>query len=159
MPENSGNSTFDYMYLWVIMRRLKTYTPSTMISERLNGIALMHVCQKIVPDIEMVIDLFTVTNRGLNFIWILLVFNQYIVFALRIIFANITCIYFSDISGLIYIIIIPILMEHVQIFKLSVKTYMLTYFLSFLIVGINQYQVMVKFQSSTSIQICSYYSL
>ena len=128
MPENSGNSTFDYMYLWVIMRRLKTYTPSTMISERLNGIALMHVCQKIVPDIEMVIDLFTVTNRGLNFIWILLVFNQYIVFALRIIFANITCIYFNDISGLIYIIIISILMEHVQTFKLSVKTYTLIYF-------------------------------
>ena len=92
-----------------------------MISKRLNGIALMHVHQEIVPDIEKVIDLFAVTNRRLNFIWILLVFNQYIVFALRIIFANITCIYFSDISGLIYIIIISIWMEHVQTFKLSVK--------------------------------------
>ena len=50
------------------MRRLKTYTRSTMISERLNGIALMHVHQEIVPDIEKVIDLFAVTNRRLNFI-------------------------------------------------------------------------------------------
>ena len=50
------------------MRRLKTYTRSTMISKRLNGIALMHVHQEIVPDIEKVIDLFAVTNRRLNFI-------------------------------------------------------------------------------------------
>ena len=98
------------------------------MSERLNVIKLMYVHQEIVPDTEKVIDLFAVTNRRLNFIWILLVFNQYIVFALRIIFANIICIYFSDISGLIYIIIIPILMEHVQIFKLPVETYTLTYF-------------------------------
>ena len=50
------------------MRRLKTYTRSTVISERLNGIALMHVHQKIVPDNKKVIDLFAVTNRRLNFI-------------------------------------------------------------------------------------------
>ena len=50
------------------MRRLKTYTGSTTISERLNGIALMHVHQEIVPDIEKVIDLFAVSNRKLNFI-------------------------------------------------------------------------------------------
>ena len=50
------------------MRRLKTYPRSTMISERLNGIALVHVHQEIVPDIEKVIALFAVTNRGLNFI-------------------------------------------------------------------------------------------
>ena len=34
------------------MRRLKTYTRSTMVSERLNGIALKHVHQEIVPNIE-----------------------------------------------------------------------------------------------------------
>ena len=50
------------------MRRLKTYTRSTMISERLNVVALMHVHQEIVPDIEKVIDLLAVTNRRLNFI-------------------------------------------------------------------------------------------
>ena len=40
------------------MRRLKTYTRSTTVSERLNGIALMYVHQEIVPDTEKVIDLF-----------------------------------------------------------------------------------------------------
>ena len=83
------------------MKRLKTYTRSTMISERLNGIVLMHVHQNVVPNIEKVIDLFAVINRRLDFIWYLLVFNQYIVFALKFIFATITCTYFSDISGLI----------------------------------------------------------
>ena len=45
------------------MRRLKTYTRNTMISEKLNRIALMHVHQEIVPDIGNVIDLFAVTNK------------------------------------------------------------------------------------------------
>ena len=49
------------------MRRLKTYTRSTMISERLNGIAFLQVHQEIVPDIEKVSDLFAVTNRSLIF--------------------------------------------------------------------------------------------
>ena len=49
------------------MRRLKTYSRSTMVSERLNGIALMHVHQEIVPDIEKVIDLFSTKNRRLSF--------------------------------------------------------------------------------------------
>ena len=49
------------------MRRLKTYTRSTMVSERLNGIAFMHVHQEIVPDIEKVIDLFSTENRRLSF--------------------------------------------------------------------------------------------
>ena len=49
------------------MRRLKTYTRSTMVSERLNGIALMHVHQEIVPDIEKVIDLFSTKNRRRSF--------------------------------------------------------------------------------------------
>ena len=66
-------------------RWLETYTRWTMISERLSGIALMHVHQEIVPDKEKVIDLFAVTNRRFNFIWFLLVSNQYIIFAFKII--------------------------------------------------------------------------
>ena len=50
------------------MRRLKTYSRSTMVSERLNDIALIHVHQEIVPDIEKVIDLFSTKNRSLSFI-------------------------------------------------------------------------------------------
>ena len=49
------------------MRRLKTYTGSTLISDRLNGITLTHVHQEIVPDVEKVIDLFAETNRRLKF--------------------------------------------------------------------------------------------
>ena len=77
------------------MRKLKAYIRSTMISERLNEIALMHVHQEIVPDIEKAIDLLVVTNRRLNFIW--LVFNQYTEFALKlflqVLFAFISVIY------------------------------------------------------------------
>ena len=61
-------TTYTCERLFSSMRRLKTYTRSTMTSERLNGIALMHVHQEIVLDIEKVIDLFAVTNRRLNFI-------------------------------------------------------------------------------------------
>ena len=49
------------------MRRLKTFTRSTMVSERLNGIAFMHVHQEIVPDIGKVIDVFSTKNRRLSF--------------------------------------------------------------------------------------------
>ena len=49
------------------MRRLKNYTRSTMVSERLNEIALMHVHQKIILDTEKVIDLYAGKNRRLNF--------------------------------------------------------------------------------------------
>ena len=49
------------------MRRLKTYTRKTVVSERLNGVALMHVYQEIVPDIEKVIDLFSTKNRRPSF--------------------------------------------------------------------------------------------
>ena len=45
------------------MRRLKTYTISTMVLERLHGIALMHVHQEIVSDIEKVVDLFFTKNK------------------------------------------------------------------------------------------------
>ena len=41
------------------MRRPKTYTRSTMSSERLNGVAFMHVHQEIVPDTDKVTDLFS----------------------------------------------------------------------------------------------------
>ena len=49
------------------IRRLKIYARSTMISERLIGIALMDVHQEIVPDIEKVIGLFSTKNRRLSF--------------------------------------------------------------------------------------------
>ena len=49
------------------IRRLKTYTRNTMVSERLNGIALMHVHQEIVTDIGKVIDLFSTKSRRLGF--------------------------------------------------------------------------------------------
>ena len=49
------------------MKRLKTYTRSTAVSEILNDIALMHLHQEIVPDIEKVIDLFSTENRRLSF--------------------------------------------------------------------------------------------
>ena len=39
-----------------------------MVSERLNGIALMHIHQEIVPDVEKVIDLYALKNRRLNFV-------------------------------------------------------------------------------------------
>ena len=51
------------------IRGLKIYTRSTMISEILNRITLMHVHQEVVPDIEKVVDLFAATNKKLNFIW------------------------------------------------------------------------------------------
>ena len=41
------------------MRRLKNYTRSTMISEKLNGIGLMHVNQEIIRDTEKVTDIYT----------------------------------------------------------------------------------------------------
>ena len=40
-----------------------------MVSEILNGIALMHVHQEINPDIEKVIDLFSTKNKRLSFTW------------------------------------------------------------------------------------------
>ena len=49
------------------MRRLKDYTRSTMTSDRFNGLAMMYIHQEIVPDVEKVIDLFSVSNRKLEF--------------------------------------------------------------------------------------------
>ena len=39
----------------------------TAVSEILNDIALMHLHQEVVPDIEKVIDLFSTKNRRLSF--------------------------------------------------------------------------------------------
>ena len=60
-------TTCTYEISFSSMRRLKNYIHSTMVSERLNGIALMHVHQEIIRDIERVIDLYTGQNRRLNF--------------------------------------------------------------------------------------------
>ena len=49
------------------VKRLKTYTRSTRVSERLNDIAFIPVYQEIVPNIEKVIDLFSTKNRRLSF--------------------------------------------------------------------------------------------
>ncbi|XP_065675832.1 52 kDa repressor of the inhibitor of the protein kinase-like [Hydra vulgaris] len=49
------------------LRRLKNYTRSTMVEERLNGLALMNIHTESVIDIEKVIDKFEITNRRLSF--------------------------------------------------------------------------------------------
>ena len=46
---------------------LKDYKRSTMVEERLNGLALMKIHQEIVPDIEKVIDKFSTENTRLKF--------------------------------------------------------------------------------------------
>ena len=48
-------------------RQLKTYARSTMVLERLNGIALMQVRQEIVLETEKVIDIFSTKNRRRTF--------------------------------------------------------------------------------------------
>ena len=40
------------------LRRIKTYTESTLSENRLNGLALMSIHQEIVPDISRVIEIF-----------------------------------------------------------------------------------------------------
>lgn len=49
------------------LRILKNYQRSTMVEDRLNGLALMKIHQEIVPDIEKVIDKFSVGNTRLKF--------------------------------------------------------------------------------------------
>ena len=49
------------------LRILKDYKHSTMVKEHLNGLALMKIHQEIVPDIEKVIDKFSVGNTRLKF--------------------------------------------------------------------------------------------
>ena len=50
------------------MRRLKSYTRSTMGGGRLNGLALMHVHKDIVINIDKVINKFAIKNRRLHFV-------------------------------------------------------------------------------------------
>ena len=45
-------TTCTYERSFSAMRRLKSYARSTMVSKRLNSIALMHFRQEIAPDIE-----------------------------------------------------------------------------------------------------------
>ena len=49
------------------LRTLKNYQRSTMVEERLNGLALMKIHQEIVPDIEKVIDKIALGNTRLKF--------------------------------------------------------------------------------------------
>ena len=49
------------------LRRLKTYTRSTMVAERLNGLALLHVHKDISVNIDKLIDLYAMKNRRLKF--------------------------------------------------------------------------------------------
>ena len=46
---------------------LKDYKRSTMVEERLNGLALMNIHQEIVLDTDKVIDKFSVGNTRLKF--------------------------------------------------------------------------------------------
>nr|XP_047129563.1 uncharacterized protein LOC124809494 [Hydra vulgaris] len=50
-----------------VMRRLKDYMRTTMSEDRLNGLALMYIHQKIVPCIDNVINRFSIKNRRLDF--------------------------------------------------------------------------------------------
>ena len=68
-----------------------------------------------------------------------MVFNQYIILALQNIFAIITCIYFSQISALIYIIIEYILMKLAQIYVVCSKLHR-RIFASLLVMDINRCQ-------------------
>ena len=49
------------------LRRLKTYTHSTMVAERLNGLALLYVHKDIIVNMDKVIDLYAMKNRRLKF--------------------------------------------------------------------------------------------
>ena len=48
------------------LRRLKTYNRSTMLEDRLNGLALMQIHQEIELDVQEVINKFSSGNRRLN---------------------------------------------------------------------------------------------
>lgn len=49
------------------LRNLKTYQRSTMVEDRLNGLALMGIHTEVVPDVEKVIDKFAEGNTRLKF--------------------------------------------------------------------------------------------
>ena len=50
------------------LQRLKNYSRSTMVEDCLNGVALMHIHQEIEPDINSIIDKFSVANRRMDLI-------------------------------------------------------------------------------------------
>ena len=51
------------------LRRLKNYNRSTMLEDRLNGLALMHIPQEIIPDVDEVINKFALMGpRKLEFV-------------------------------------------------------------------------------------------
>ena len=50
------------------LRRLKDYKRSTMINERLNAIALLHIHKELILDVEEVIDVFARDPRRLELI-------------------------------------------------------------------------------------------
>ena len=54
---------------------LKTYTRSTMVAERLNGLALFHVHKDIIVKIDKVIDLYAMKNQRLKFYLISILIN------------------------------------------------------------------------------------
>ena len=49
------------------LRRLKSYTHSPMVAERLNGLALLHVHKDIIVNIDKVIHLYAMKNQRLKF--------------------------------------------------------------------------------------------
>ena len=48
------------------LRRLKNYNRSTMVENRLNGLALLHIHREINPDTSLVIDTFALHDRKLK---------------------------------------------------------------------------------------------
>ena len=49
-----------------VLRRLKNYNRSTMVENRLNGLALMQIHQVIEPDVHQVLDIFASGNMRLD---------------------------------------------------------------------------------------------
>ena len=49
------------------LRRLKIYTRSTLVAERLNGLALLHVHKDFIVNIDKAIDLYAMKNQRLKF--------------------------------------------------------------------------------------------
>ena len=52
--------------LFSALRRLKNYNRSTMVDDRLNGLALLYVHQEIHPDIQKIIDVFASDKRRIE---------------------------------------------------------------------------------------------
>ena len=60
------------------LRRLNTHTRITMVAERLNDLALLHVHKDIIVNIGKVIDLYAMKNRRLKYSWINILINDYL---------------------------------------------------------------------------------